>query len=334
MNNLIQHKHLKSLYLFFCIFLITSISSDELFKNNDNLNGDDSTFKDFLNWQFNSDKPDRIAIELSDEFNSSTVLPKSYAVWVGHASYLINNSNITIITDPIYSNRASPVSFIGPKRMIPPGISYEKLPFIDVITVSHAHYDHLDIPTLKKLYDKNNATLFLVPMKLGKLLKSSGIKNVVEMNWWDTLKVKDTLITFVPVHHWSSRTPFDKNKTLWGGWWFDSPSLQLVHLGDTGYTNDFKLINQELGIPDVAFIPIGAYEPRNIMKDSHLNPQEAVQAALDLEAKLALSMHWGTFMLTDEPVLDPPKQLERELKRIGKENLFLTPKPGEIISLE
>ena len=316
------------------IFINNSLA-EEIFKNNHNVNGDDSTFKDFLAWRFNGNRPEKFAIEVSNEFNNANNLPNdAYAVWIGHASFLINNNNINILTDPIFSNRASPFSFIGPKRLIPPGINIDKLPPIDIVTVSHAHYDHLDLPSLKKLYEINKETLFLVPMNLGKLLKSSGVKNVVEMNWWDTITIKDSLITFVPVHHWSSRTPFDKNKTLWGGWWFENETNKLLHLGDTGYTYDFDTIYNELGSPDVAFIPIGAYEPRSIMKDSHLNPEESIQAAIDLKTTKAIGMHWGTFMLTDEPVLDPPIRLNKELIRLNLENLFLIPKPGEIISLE
>ena len=258
----------------------------------------------------------------------------SFAVWIGHASFLINNKNINILTDPMFSERASPFSFIGPKRLIPPAIDIAKLPPIDVVTVSHAHYDHLDLPSLVRLSKINSDTLFLVPMNLGKLLKSAGIQNVVEMNWWESIKVKDSVITFLPVHHWSSRTPFDKNETLWGGWWFENDRLKLIHLGDTGYTYDFTSIYEALGSPDVAFIPIGAYEPRSIMKDSHLNPKESVQAAIDLKARVAIGMHWGTFTLTDEPVLDPPLVLSKELNRLNLDNLFKIPKPGQIISLE
>ena len=316
------------------IFINNSLA-EEIFKNNHNVNGDDSTFKDFLAWRFNGNRPEKFAIEVSNEFNNANNLPDdAYAVWIGHASFLINNNNINILTDPIFSNRASPFSFIGPKRLIPPGINIDKLPPIDVVTVSHAHYDHLDLPSLKKLYEINKETLFLVPMNLGKLLKSSGVKNVVEMNWWDTITIKDSLITFVPVHHWSSRTPFDKNETLWGGWWFENETNKLLHLGDTGYTYDFDTIYNELGSPDVAFIPIGAYEPRSIMKDSHLNPDEAIQTALDLNATHAIGMHWGTFMLTDEPVQEPPALVKNRLKELDLEGLFTIPIPGKIISLE
>jgi len=325
----------RSLILLVLFLFVNNALTEELYKNNHNIHGDDSTFKDFLKWQFNGNNPEKIAIEMSSEFNDANNLPtNAYAVWIGHASFLINNNNINILTDPIFSQRASPFSFIGPKRLIPPAIDIKNLPPIDVVTVSHAHYDHLDLPSLIKLYEINSDTLFLVPMSLGKLLKSSGIKNVVEMNWWDTITIKDSLITFVPVHHWSSRTPFDKNKMLWGGWWFENDTLKLIHLGDTGYTYDFMTINNELGSPDVAFIPIGAYEPRSIMKDSHLNPQESVQAAIDLKTSLAIGMHWGTFTLTDEPVLDPPIQIREELNRLNLKNLFVIPRPGEIISLE
>ena len=163
---------------------INNTLSEELFKNNHNVHNDDTTFKDFLAWRFKGDRPDRVSIEISDEFNNAKSLPEnSYAVWIGHASFLIHNKNINILTDPIFSKRASPFSFMGPKRLIPPGINIDKLPPIDVVTISHAHYDHLDLPSLKKLYKKNKDTLFLVPMNLGKLLKYSDFKNVVEMNY-------------------------------------------------------------------------------------------------------------------------------------------------------
>ena len=323
------------LHLVILVFLVFPVSSEEIFFNNHNIHGEDSTFKDFIKWQLSGNKPDRFSIEMSDEFNLLLKKPKTpYAVWVGHSNFLINNNDINILTDPIFSKRASPISFAGPKRLIPPGINFNLLPDIDVVTVSHAHYDHMDIPTLKRLYEINKNTLFLVPMNSAKLLLSAGIKNVVEMNWWDTISLSDTLITFVPVHHWSSRTPFDKNETLWGGWWFEHSSLKLVHLGDTGYTYDFLTINKELGSPDFAFIPIGAYEPRSIMKDSHLNPDEAIQTALDLNATHAIGMHWGTFMLTDEPVQEPPVLVKNRLKELDLEGLFTIPIPGKIISLE
>ena len=201
------------LHLIISVFLVFPVSSEEIFFNNHNIHGEDSTFKDFIKWQLSGNKPDRFSIEMSDEFNLLLKKPKTpYAVWVGHSNFLINNNDINILTDPIFSKRASPISFAGPKRLIPPGINFNLLPDIDVVTVSHAHYDHMDIPTLKRLYEINENTLFLVPMNSAKLLLSAGIKNVVEMNWWDTISLSDTLITFVPVHHWSSRTPFDKNE--------------------------------------------------------------------------------------------------------------------------
>ena len=188
--------------------------------------------------------------------------------------------------------------------------------------------------SLKKLYKLNPETVFLVPVGDGKRLTRSGIKNVYEMKWWDIFSHSNTSFHFTPVQHWSKRGLFDRNKSLWGGWFIKTEALALYHAGDTGYSSDFKTTYQRLGGPDYSFIPIGAYDPRWFMKDSHVNPEEAVQIALDLKTSQSFGMHWGTFTLTDEPVLEPPKRLEQELKKLNlKSDFFRSPKPGEILQL-
>jgi len=235
--------------------------------------------------------------------------------WIGHESFLYQNKDINILTDPHFTERASPFSFAGPKRYMAPGMAIEDLPNIDVVTISHSHYDHLDYETVKSLSEKFKNILFVVPLGLKEWFEGKGIYNVKELDWWDSIKVQQTAITFAPVQHWSARGLFDRNESLWGAWHFKNNSHSFIHLGDTGYTNDFKEIRKKLGPVDLAAIPIGAYEPRYIMEFSHMNPEEAVMSYFDLEATEAVGMSWGTFILTDEPVTEPPKKLNEALQR-------------------
>ena len=211
-----------------------------------------------------------------------------------------------------------------------PGMKIDDLPNIDVVTISHSHYDHLDYKSVKLLSEKFENILFLVPLGLKKWFESKGIYNVKELDWWDSFTIKETLITFAPVQHWSARGLFDRNETLWGAWHFKNKFHSFIHLGDTGYTDDFRVIREKLGPVDLAAIPIGAYEPRWIMEFSHINPEEAVMTFLDLEASKAIGMAWGTFILTDEPVKEPPRELLKELKKsnISNEDFFIL-KHGE-----
>jgi len=213
-------------------------------------------------------------------------------------------------------------------------MSLEDLPTIDVVVVSHNHYDHFDLYSLKKLHKLNPETVFLVPVGDKKRLKNRGLTHVHELRWWDSMQVGQTTIHFTPVQHWSKRGLFDRNKSLWGGWYFESNELKLYHAGDTGYSNDFKTTYERLGAPNYSFIPIGAYDPRWFMKDSHVNPEEAVQIALDLKTPHSFGMHWGTFTLTDEPVAEPPQRLKAELEAKDlSPDFFRSPKPGEILKL-
>jgi L-ascorbate metabolism protein UlaG (beta-lactamase superfamily) len=315
-------------------YFCSSYSFADTYKNtNDQQNG--KTFGQLMTWVFDGEKgPERVKIETSNQWQELAPDQTNYAVWVGHATYLINNGDINILTDPIFSKRASPIGFAGPKRMIPPAMQLNDLPKIDAVVVSHNHYDHFDIWSLKKLYKLNPETIFMIPVGDKKKLIKAGIKNVVEMNWWESLKVSNTTFHFTPVQHWSKRGLFDRNKSLWGGWFMQTDALALYHAGDTGYSNDFKTTYERLGAPDYSFIPIGAYDPRWFMKDSHVNPEEAVQIALDLRSPYSFGMHWGTFILTDEPVLEPPVRLERALVDQNLEpDFFRSPKPGEILQL-
>jgi L-ascorbate metabolism protein UlaG (beta-lactamase superfamily) len=315
-------------------FFCSSFAGAQTYKNtNEQENG--KTFGQLMTWVFDGEKsPERVEIETSTQWQELTLDQTNYAVWIGHATYLINNGDITILTDPIFSKRASPIGFAGPKRMIPPAMNLQDLPKIDIVVVSHNHYDHLDIWSLKKLFKLNSETIFLVPTGDKKRLVKAGIRNVVEMNWWDIFRISNTEFHFTPVQHWSKRGLFDRNKSLWGGWFIKSNDLSLYHAGDTGYSSDFKTTYERLGAPDYSFIPIGAYDPRWFMKDSHVNPEEAVQIALDLKTPYSFGMHWGTFTLTDEPVLEPPARLKEALEKQNLESdFFISPKPGEILQL-
>ena len=314
-----------------------SILEDEVFKNTDNqamLNEDLVDEKKSPPFSFFRalQSVEREEIEISNEYNSISEKPLGYTSWIGHSSFIINNYDLNIITDPIFSNRASPLSFLGPKRLIKPAIGYKNLPKVDVVVISHNHYDHLDLGSIKKLNSINPDTIFLVPLKLKNWFMNKGIKNVFEFEWWQSKTIKNTTFTFVPVQHWSRRGLFDKNKSLWGGWWIENPNIKLVHLGDTGYSKDFVEINKRLGNPDIAFIPIGAYSPRRIMKKSHMNPEEALDAAFDLGAKKSIGMQWGTFILTTEPIREPEIILnDLIVKNNFDDDFFITIKPGTIL---
>ena len=332
---------MKSILVFLFLIVLSSCAyfDNEIFENN-NQNiilepGEEADDKSFFGPGYSFWRElrsvERGKIELSREYKNLEEKPNGYTSWIGHSSFIINNFDLNIITDPIFSERASPFSFFGPKRLIPPAIDYEDLPNIDVIVISHNHYDHLDKKTIKNLNKINPDIIYLVPLKLKKWFEGLGTKNVYEFNWWEEKKIKNTTFTFVPVQHWSRRGLFDKNKTLWGAWWIENDNIKLVHLGDTGYTNDFIEINKRLGSPDLAFIPIGAYAPRWIMKESHMNPEEAIKTAFDLDAKKSIGMHWGTFILTTEPTEEPRQILENLIieKDLNKD-FFSTILPGDV----
>ena len=237
------------------------------------------------------------------------------ATWIGHATLLVDMGGITVLTDPMFSERASPLSFAGPKRIVPPGIAFDDLPDIDVIVISHSHYDHLDMPTLAMLAARFPDLVAVVPLGLGAYAKEAGITDVREGDWWHSTTYKDLTITLTPMHHWSARSPFDRNQTQWAGFWIERNDLSFLFLGDTGYSTDFTAIRERLGKPDLAGIPIGGYLPRDFMRTAHVNPDESVQIFRDLDAGLAIGLHWGTFRVTTEPMRDPPAELTKSLGR-------------------
>ncbi len=292
--------------------------------------------KKFLNFFFNSifNPPKKLKFPLEKIDKNIYKDDASFLTWGGHSTFLLQKNNTNILIDPHFSLRASPFSFIGPKRYMPSIFKRDNLPRIDVVAISHNHYDHLDIKSLKMIYEKFPETIFLVPLGDKALLLDNGITNVKEFDWWEDYKINNLKFVFTPVQHWSKRTFFDKNKSLWGGWWIENDNFKFLHLGDTGYSKDFIDIKNKLGKPDLAAIPIGAYRPRNIMKSNHLNPEEAIKTFIDLEAKLAVAMHWGTFVLSQEPVNEPKEAIISKLRDFGISiDKFIILKHGETLPL-
>jgi len=322
------------MYKTFYIFLL--FTTGFLFAEYKNTNGvaSDKSFGDMLQWIRSDIEPEITKIELSSDWQKLNLSEDdNYAIWIGHSTFLIKKNGVTILTDPIFSKRASPFKNIGPKRLIPPAIPLDAIPHIDIVTVSHNHYDHLDIHSLKKISKKHPEAIFLVPAGDEKLLKRKKIKNVYNFDWWESIEHKGFVITFTPVQHWSKRSLFDRNKSLWGGWFFNHKDYSLYHAGDTGYSKDFIDTKIKLGSPKYAFIPIGAYDPEWFMAESHVNPEDAVQIMLDLEAEKAFGMHWATFVLTDEDTIEPKIRLEKEIMKY-KDLDFISVVPGSIINLD
>ena len=240
------------------------------------------------------------------------------ATWVGHATVLVQAGGLNVLTDPVFSERASPVQFAGPRRAQPPGIALADLPRIDVVLVSHNHYDHLDRGSIEQLAARDREhTVFLVPLGLKDWMVSAGARNVVELDWWDVQSVHGVPFQLVPVQHWSARGLGDRNKTLWGGWAVRAPDLHWYFSGDTGYASHFTQVRERGGPFDLALLAIGAYEPRWFMREQHMNPAEAVQAHRDLGARQSIAIHWGTFSLTDEALDQPPRDLAQARAAAG-----------------
>ena len=318
------------------LLLLILLIPNNIFAEYKNTNGKaiEKPFKDLVKW-INSDvNPNLSSIEVSNEWkNINLNQDNDYIIWIGHSTFLIKKAGTVILTDPIFSDRASPFKNIGPERLIPPVIPLKELPRIDFVTVSHNHYDHLDINSLKKISKLNPDAVFLVPAGDLKLLKKKRINNVYEFNWWETFKVEELTFTFTPVQHWSKRGLFDRNKSLWGGWYINFNDYGMYHAGDTGYSKDFIDTRLKLGAPKYAFIPIGAYDPEWFMAESHVNPEDAVQIMIDLEAEKAFGMHWGTFALTDEDTLEPPTRLKDSLEFPNSPD-FISLTPGKVIEIE
>lgn len=257
--------------------------------------------------------------------------------WIGHATLLLRVGGLNILTDPQFSPRASPLSSRGPMRVVEPALAIAELPHIDAVLVSHSHYDHLDAASVQALAAQpGGPPRFYVGLGLESWFASLGITNVEEMDWWDSRALDAAVIRFVPVQHWSARTPWDRNQTLWGGFVVEHPALRFFFAGDTGYSPDFRDIAARVGPIDLAAIPIGGYAPRWFMRVMHVDPEEAVQVHLDLGARQSVAIHWGTFDdLTDESLYEPPERLRAALAVRGLSNdAFWVLKHGETRPIE
>jgi len=250
------------------------------------------------------------------------------ATLVNHSTVLLQQRGSNILTDPIWSERASPLSWIGPRRRRKPGVSWKDLPCIDAVLISHNHYDHLDLPTLRGLTARGDC-IFVVPARVARLLRSENIGPAHELDWGESLSLPGFTIHCVPALHFSSRGIFDRNKTLWCGYVIECQDRLVYFAGDTAFGRHFAQIREKFGSPHLALLPIGAYEPRWFMSPAHMAPEEAVRAHEILAASTSIAIHHGTFQLSDDGI-DTPKQ---QLIACAKDDSFLVLKNGQFADI-
>jgi len=308
--------------------------------------GQPAGFGGFLKWVFwerlTKPRPPRRAPVLPAPVPPSFASPKAgpnaiTITWVGHATFLLQVGGLNILTDPMWSERASPVSFAGPRRFTPPGVAFESLPPIDVIVQSHDHYDHLDDQTVRRLVARYPSAIWLTPLGVGAFVRDRGATTVRELDWWDETRVGDVTMSATPAQHFSGRRFSNRDQTLWCGWAFRAAHRSIWFVGDTGYHPEFEAIGSRAGPFEAVLMPVGAYEPRWFMRPVHMNPEDAVSAFLDLRSAgaVVVPMHWGTFKLTDEPLDEPPARARAAWSAAGlpPEDLWVMA-PGETRVLE
>ena len=300
--------------------------SDGTFRNPEGSPVRDSSF----NWSFKIFNEEKKKLDTSipkdHVINKIEVLKNinkykngNYIAWIGHATFLIKLGETTIITDPVFEKNMGPFIF-GPKRFVDPAINLDELPNVDLFLLTHNHYDHLSTRTIQRFPHKKAKVL--TPLKLGKYFTRNGYRNVSEMDWYDEVEVNDLKITFVPAVHWSKRSLWDTNKTLWGSFIIEYKGKKIFFACDTGYGNIYKDLGKKYGPIDLTFINIGAYNfyPMSSVKDKsiyHTNPEEALKIGKDLNSKKLIGMHWGTVVLSLEPILEPPKRFKNSAKLFG-----------------
>lgn len=295
-------------------------------------------FGDFLKWQLTAARgpwPDWVEIEKLPRPEASVPAGQARVTWINHATTLVEFPQDAVLTDPVYSERVSPVSFAGPKRVHAPGVAWQDLPKITAVVVSHSHYDHMDLPTLERLA-REHQPVFIVGLANANLLRRGGPAlekaEIRELDWWQETRLTSGLrIVMTPAQHWSARSLTDRNKALWGGYWLQGGSgASVFFAGDTGMGKHFEEIPKRLGKPSLSLLPIGAYAPRWFMKEQHIDPDDAVQAVQLLGSPLAMGIHFGTFRLADEGREDPARLLADALAKYGvPAERFWVPKPGE-----
>ncbi len=301
------------------------------------------TFKQFLNWMMNRDPGHW------PEYTQRAPGPKPLqrvngdqlvVTMVGHSTLLIQTDGLNILTDPIWSDRASPFSFVGPHRAHPPALAFDDLPPIDLVLVSHGHYDHMDLPTLKRLYERFQPRI-LVGLGQGSYLRRAGISNYTEMDWWQRFDYQSGdgdvagKVWAVPVRHWSARWLGDRNRALWAGFVIETDSGPIFFAGDTGDGDHFRQIADRFGAPRLALLPIGAYLPRDFMVQAHTSPDDAFDVHQRMAAQTSIAIHFGTFRLGDDGETEAADRL-RELIAEADQPLrpFLIPPFGEPLTID
>ncbi|CAN5778187.1 MBL fold metallo-hydrolase [soil metagenome] len=287
--------------------------------------GSSRGFRSLLRWQWQrlrngvEPHPPRSAFTVATpDVHSPLAADELRMTWVGHASFLIQLGDVCVLTDPVWSERASPLRHIGPRRLVSAALPFDELPTVDIVVLSHDHYDHLDAATVRRLCDRFDQLQWVTPLGYARWLKRRGASTVIELDWWQSASMRvpradsaTVAITAAPAQHWTRRTPFNERVRLWSSFVIDAaPAGRVFFGGDSGYFEGVRQIGERLGPFDAALLPIGAYEPRWFMRSAHMNPDEAVRTYLDLGGTGTFgAMHWGTFRLTDEPAFEPPDRL-------------------------
>jgi L-ascorbate metabolism protein UlaG (beta-lactamase superfamily) len=295
-----------------------------------------NSFLNFLKWQLTKEQkkwPEKIPLKITKKPLKSVKDNKTHITYVGHACFLIQINKINILTDPIWSDRASPFSFIGPKRVIEPGIKFSNLPKIDIVLISHNHYDHLDLNTINNLW-KNFKPQIITPLGNDTIIKkiNKNIK-VTAKNWDDKVIINNNITIHIePVQHWSARGLFDKNHALWSGFLIETKTNGNIYFaGDAGYSKYFKQTKQKFKKINIAILPIGAYKPRWFMKYAHMNPQDAIKASIDLGSPTTIPSHFDVFPLADENYLEARTTLEQNLKKSNLKNFKILNVGGTLL---
>ncbi|MDX1635876.1 MAG: MBL fold metallo-hydrolase [Marinobacter sp.] len=294
---------------------------------------------DFLRWQLSPGrrfpKGKRYTLLKPDSHRLMNPPAKPQLVWLGHASFLFQYRGLNVLTDPVLSSRASPLKLVGPKRCTPAAMKVADMPPIHLVLISHNHYDHLDETTVRQLHRRFGDRLrFCIPKGLRHWFEKRGIRNLVELDWWQSRPLTDKTEVFcLPAQHFSGRTPTDTNTSLWCSWLLEIEGFRFYFAGDTGYGRVFRDIGHLFAPIDLALLPIGAYDPRWFMAPVHVAPEETVTIHRDIGARQSVAMHWGTFVLTDEPMDEPPRRLRTALEREGLgESEFRVMQHGEVWS--
>jgi N-acyl-phosphatidylethanolamine-hydrolysing phospholipase D len=292
-------------------------------------------FLDFLKWSLierrqkprRPDPDPRVFVQVPPDY----VVPRADSdlltiTWVGHTTFLLQIGGLNVLTDPMWSDRASPIQFVGPHRWVPPAVDFDRLPPIDAVLISHDHYDHLDSATVSRLAERYPAAVWYAPLKVGESLRKRGARDVTEQDWWDQAVLGSLRFTCVPAQHFSGRTLGKRNTTLWCGWVLRSAGHAVLFAGDTALHPDFSTIAARCGPFDAAILPIGAYDPRWFMASVHMNPKDCIDAVAQLDSRqenrhlVMVASHWGTFKLTDEPMDEPPAAMREQWASAGRDS--------------